>query len=116
MWRGIFRACLWIVPILAVGIGVFLLVVQHARLSEAGGKFLSSMVYSIVIGMPSAILLNWAGFRFTERFPRLVVLINAAVLLVHRRRWGALLGRFCFIFCRAGTTGENSGFRIPPRS
>jgi two-component system, LytTR family, sensor histidine kinase AlgZ len=81
MWREIFRACLWIVPIFAVGIGVFLLVVQHARLSEAGGKFLSSMVYSLMIGMPSAILLNWVGFRYTERFPRLIVLLNATVLL-----------------------------------
>jgi len=36
----------------------------------------------MVIGIPSAIALNWTGFRFTERFPRLVVLINAATLLV----------------------------------
>jgi sensor histidine kinase YesM len=81
IWRGVLRACLWIVPIMAVAIGVFLLVVQHARFSEAGRKFLASMVYSVVIGMPSAILLNWVGFRYSERFPRVVVLINTAVLL-----------------------------------
>lgn len=81
IWRGVLRACLWIVPIMAIVIGVFLLVVQHARLSEAGHKFLASTVYSVVIGMPSAILLNWVGFRYTERFPRVVVLINSAVLL-----------------------------------
>jgi len=81
MWRGVLRACVWIVPIISLGIAVFLLVVQHARLSEAGGKFLSSMVYALVIGIPSAILLNWVGFRYTERFPRLVVLINSLVLL-----------------------------------
>ncbi len=84
MARGCSAACLWIVPIMAIVIGVFLLVVQHARLSEAGHKFLASTVYSVVIGMPSAILLNWVGFRYTERFPRVVVLINTAVLLVHR--------------------------------
>jgi LytS/YehU family sensor histidine kinase len=81
IWRGVLRACLWIVPISAVVIGVFLLVVQHAQFSEAGNKFLASIVYSVVIGIPSAILLNWVGFRYTERFPRIVVMINAAVLL-----------------------------------
>jgi len=75
------RACLWIVPIASVLIGVFLLVVQHARFSQAGGKFLASIVYSVVIGMPSAVLLNWVGFHYTERFPRVIVLINTVVLL-----------------------------------
>jgi two-component system sensor histidine kinase AlgZ len=81
IWRGVLDACLWIVPISAVVIGVFLLVVQHARFSEAGHKFLSSSVYSMLIGMPSAILLNWVGFRYTQRFPRVVILLNTAVLL-----------------------------------
>jgi two-component system sensor histidine kinase AlgZ len=81
IWQGVLHACLWIVPIAAVVIGVFLLVVQHARFSEAGHQFLSSMVYSMVIGMPSAILLNWVGFRYTQRFPRVVILLNTAVLL-----------------------------------
>jgi LytS/YehU family sensor histidine kinase len=67
---------------MAVVIGVFLLVVQHAHFSEAGRRFLTSIVYAMVIGMPSAVLLNWAGFRYTERFPRLIFLINTAVLLV----------------------------------
>src|SRR5947209_10472294 len=81
LWRGMMRACLWIVPILSVVIGLFLLVVQHARFSQAGGKFLASMIYSVLIGMPSAVLLNWVGFHYTERFPRLIVLINTLVLL-----------------------------------
>ena len=80
--REVFRWCLWGIPLLAVAIGVFLLVVQHAHLSEAGGRFFASLVYSLVIGMPAAFLLNWAGFRYTERFPRLILLINTSVLLV----------------------------------
>ena len=80
--REILNWCLWGIPVFAIVIGVFLLVVQHAHFSEAGRKFLSSFVYSVVIGMPSAVLLNWVGFRYTERFPRLIFLINSAVLLV----------------------------------
>jgi sensor histidine kinase YesM len=80
--REVLRWCLWWIPLLAVAIGVFLLVVQHAHFSEAGRRFLSSIVYSVVIGTPSALLLNWAGFRYTNRFPRLILLINIAVLLV----------------------------------
>ncbi len=79
--QEIIQACLWIVPALAVVIAVFLLVVQHARFSESGRKFLFSMIYSIAIGLPSAILLNWTGFRYTNRFPRLIVVINAFVLI-----------------------------------
>jgi sensor histidine kinase YesM len=79
--REVLRWCLWGIPLLAVVIGVCLLILQHAHFSEAGRRFLASVVYSVLIGMPSAFLLNWAGFRYTERFPRLILLINAAVLL-----------------------------------
>jgi sensor histidine kinase YesM len=81
VWREVARMCLWIIPLIAVGVGVLLLVVQHARFSDAGRKFLASMVYSAMIGLPSTIALNWVGFRYTERFPRLIVLINILVLL-----------------------------------
>ena len=80
--REVLRWCLWGMPLLAVAIGVVLLVVQHAHFSEAGRRFLGAVVYSVVIGMPSAVLLNVVGFRFTERFPRLILLINIAVLVV----------------------------------
>jgi sensor histidine kinase YesM len=81
LWREMVRMCLWIIPLIAVGVGVFLLVVQHARFSDSGRKFLASMVYATMIGVPSAIVLNWVGFRFTERFPRLIILFNTIVLL-----------------------------------
>lgn len=80
--REILRWCLWVIPLIAVAIGLFLLIVQHAGFSQAGRRFVSSVVYSLVIGVPSAIALNWTGYRFTERFPRLILLINTAVLLV----------------------------------
>ncbi len=79
--REVLRWCLWGIPLMAITIGVFLLVVQHAHFSEAGRRFFSSVVYAILIGMPSAILLNWVGFRCTDRFPRIILLINTLVLL-----------------------------------
>ena len=51
------------------------------RLSETGANILIAFVYSVTIGMPSAFLLNWLGICYTERFPRLVVLMHALVLL-----------------------------------
>lgn len=80
--REMLRWCLWFMPLLAVGIGLFLLVVQHAHFSQAGRRLVYSILYAMVIGVPSAIVLNWIGFRYTERFPRLVMLINTAALLV----------------------------------
>lgn len=79
--REILRWCLWGMPLLAVAIGVFLLIVQHAHFSQAGRGLFSSIVYSVLIGMPAAILLNWIGFRYTDRFPRLILLMNAIALL-----------------------------------
>jgi sensor histidine kinase YesM len=82
VWREAFRACLWIVPPIAVVVGVLLIVIQHAQFSHAWIKFLYSLIYSAVIGIPSAVTLNWLGFRYTGRFPRLIVLINVIALLV----------------------------------
>ena len=79
--REVLRWCLWGMPLMAVVIGASLLVVQHAHFSQAGRRFLAAVVYSVLIGMPSAVLLNWVGFRYTERFPRLILLINTVVLL-----------------------------------
>ena len=75
-----FVSNIWIVPAVAVFIAVFLLIVEHAHISEAGGKFLASLTYSTFIGLPTAFLLNWVGFRCSERIPRLIVLVYIAVL------------------------------------
>jgi sensor histidine kinase YesM len=84
---------------MGVAIGAFLLVVQHAHLSHAGRGFFSSIVYSVMIGMPSAVLLNMVGFRYTNRFPRLILLFNSAVLLV-TATVGSLVA--CLVFLAVG--------------
>ena len=75
-----FVSNIWIVPAVAVFIAVFLLIVEHAHISDAGGKFLASLTYSTLIGLPTAFLLNWVGFRCSERIPRLIVLATSLVL------------------------------------
>lgn len=101
--QEVLRWCLWGIPLVAVAIAVFLLVVQHEHFSQAGRKFLATVVYSVVIGLPSSVLLNVAGFRYTERFPRVILLINTVVLLVT-----ATVG--CLV---AGLTFQVVGFLRP---
>ncbi len=83
---------IWIVPAIAVVIAILILVIGHAR-SQIGAKFLSSFIYAMLIGFPTAFSLNWIGFRYTERFPRLIFLIFIAVLIAIAT-CGSLLGAF----------------------
>lgn len=83
---------IWIVPAIAVVIAILILVIGHAR-SQIGAKFLSSFIYAMLIGFPTALSLNWIGFRYTERFPRLIFLIFIAVLIAIAT-CGSLLGAF----------------------
>jgi sensor histidine kinase YesM len=80
-WMRSFLGGIWFVPVIAVLVVVLFLVFEHTRLSEIGRKFVASLVYSAFIGIPSTFLLNWIGFRFSDRFPRLIVPMNAVALL-----------------------------------
>lgn len=72
---------IWFVPALAVLVVILFVVFEHTRLSDVGRKFFASLVYSAFIGIPSTFLMNWLGFRFVERFSRLIVVMNAVALL-----------------------------------
>ncbi len=63
------------------------------RLSETGITVLTAFVYSITIGMPSAFLLQWLGHYFTDKFPRLVVLMYA-LALISMATFGCLAASF----------------------
>jgi sensor histidine kinase YesM len=78
--EGFFKA-MWIVPAIAVFAAVLLLVVGHDEISAAGRKFLFSLIYSAMIGLPSAVLLTWSAYRYSERFPRLLIVGQTLVLL-----------------------------------
>jgi len=51
------------------------------RLSQSITHILAAFIYSAAISVPSIFLLNWIGLRFTERYPRLVVLMNVGALV-----------------------------------
>jgi LytS/YehU family sensor histidine kinase len=72
-----------------------IIVIGHARFSDAGRKFLASLVYSTLIGLPSTVLLNWISFRYTARYPRPVVAMQTLVLLF-TATVGCFLGGFVF--------------------
>ena len=81
LWKEALSACLWIVPTSAVVVWVLLLAIHHTRFSQMGRQFLSSLAYSTLIGIPSAVSLNWIGFRFSEPFRRLILAVDTIVLL-----------------------------------
>jgi sensor histidine kinase YesM len=102
-WTRSFVKGVWIAAGAAVFVALLLLIIQHVQLSQAWDKFINSLVYSTLIGMPSTLILNFIGHRYTERFPRLIVLMYIVALLAIAT-FGAFAGAFVL---------EKTGF-IPP--
>ena len=100
-----FRTEIWIIPVIAVLIAALLLIIQHAHISEAASKFFASLIYSCVIGFPTALVLNWIGFRYTERYPRLVILMHTGALLAIGTA-GAFIGALLLQFVRIVPPGR----------
>ena len=77
---GLLKA-VWIVPAVAALIVVLYLVLGRIQFSETGHRFVASLAYSFFIGLPSAVLLSTLCFRYTERFPRLIIAMQALLLI-----------------------------------
>jgi sensor histidine kinase YesM len=88
---------IWIVPAMAIVITILILVIEHTHLSHIGTQFLGSFIYAMLIGFPTALSLNWIGFRYTERFPRFIFVIYVAVLTL-TATCGCLIGALVFQF------------------
>jgi len=71
---------IWFIPLIAVVIAILILLIEHAH-AQILAKFFSSFIYATLIGFPTALILNWVGFHYTERFPRSIFLIFSGVLL-----------------------------------
>jgi sensor histidine kinase YesM len=65
------------------------------RLSETGITVLTAFIYSVTIGFPSAFLLNWLGHCYTDKYPRLIVLMYT-LTLVCTATIGCLAAGFLF--------------------
>jgi len=73
---------IWIVPAIAAVVTLLFLVIEHVRLSHIGTSLLSSFLYAMLIGFPTVLSLNFIGFRYAKRFPRVVFAFYAAVLFI----------------------------------
>ncbi len=71
----------WMAPVIAAIIIVLFLVIGKVQFSSIGRSFVMALVYSAAIGTPSAILLSWCSFRWTQQHPRLIVLFRSFILL-----------------------------------
>src|ERR1035441_1137406 len=77
-----FRNAIWIVPGVTSLVVILFLTMGHTHVSETGRKFLTSLVYSALIGLPSAVLLTWISYRFSCVRTSLQVLMQTTVLVV----------------------------------
>jgi len=84
-----------ILTICAIALLIFLLFFSLGmiRLSQSGTHLFTAFVYSACIATPSMFLLNWIAIRFSESFPRLVILVNVAAL-IFTSVVGSLAGSF----------------------
>jgi sensor histidine kinase YesM len=70
------------VPAVAVFIVVLFLTLGQTHLSETGRKLIFALIYSALIGIPSAMLLNWLGHRYSARLGRWVFVLQTLLLVV----------------------------------
>ena len=82
---------IWIVPSIAVLCLVIFLSLGRTKLSESGAELVVTFIYSALIGLPSALLLTFVSLRYSRRFPRLIFLLDA-VLLLSTATCGTLAG------------------------
>jgi len=78
---------IFMMPSVAALIVILFLVMGHARVSETVTRFFESLVYTLLIGVPSAVVLTWISFRWSPRLGNLIRPLQALVLIA-----GATLG------------------------
>jgi len=72
---------LWITLGVTVLIVLLFLSIGKFQLSDVGRHFLAAYIYCILISLPSIALVTWISMRYTDRFPRLIFLMHAAVMV-----------------------------------
>ena len=72
---------IWIVPSIAVLCLAIFISLGRTKLSESGVELVVTFIYSALIGFPSAFLLTFASLRYSKRFPRLIFVLDALLLL-----------------------------------
>ncbi len=80
-YAGHIRRALTIAAGCSLVVVALLLSLGKYRLSETGRTLFIAFIYCALIALPSIVLLTRLGHRYTERFPRLIVLIEALALV-----------------------------------
>lgn len=81
-WMRAFVRTVWVVPAIALLVAVLFMLFGRFELSTFGGHLFGAIVYTALIGMPASFVLNWIGFRWSERWPRGVMALYALALLM----------------------------------
>jgi sensor histidine kinase YesM len=77
---GMLSRFLWMPLVVTFIVGLLLLSMEQNRLSHAWKQFVTSFIYSVLIALPSILLLTRVSVRYTARFPRLIYLFQALIL------------------------------------
>jgi two-component system, LytTR family, sensor histidine kinase AlgZ len=72
---------IWIVSISTLLVFLIFLSLGHIRLSQSGQSIIGSLVYTAFIALPSMFLLTRLSLCYSARFPRLIILMQALVLI-----------------------------------
>ena len=76
-----FVRLLWIAPSIALVCLALILSIGQMNLSESGRVLVATFIYSVLISLPSAAILTFISHRYSQKSPRLVVLVDALALL-----------------------------------
>jgi sensor histidine kinase YesM len=90
-YRSVLFRAIWITLAAALLVTVLFLTMHRTQLSETWIEFLCAAVYSAVIVPPSIFFLTWVSHRYTDRFPRMAILMQA-VIQVCNATVGSLAG------------------------
>jgi sensor histidine kinase YesM len=76
----VLKRMVWLTPAIAAFCVALFLTVGETRLSETGVQFLHALLFSTLIGVPSAFLVSWIHMQFEEISPWLSFMLSALAL------------------------------------
>ena len=79
-FRHMLIEALWIIPGATLIIFLIFFTLGDIRLSETGVRLLSVFIYSACIAVPSMVLVTRVSVRYSPKFPRTILLIQALCL------------------------------------
>ncbi len=79
-FRHMLIEALWVIPSATLIIFLIFFTLGRVRLSQTGTHLLTVFIYSACISIPSMVLLTRASIRYSPRFPRAIILLQAACL------------------------------------